>query len=587
MSIANDSDPSNAPKLLRILRVWPAILLIVAIPILRALPHMVEKGPPNLWMAAAFGPLICSILILLWWLLLSRASWKERIVGFVGIILTTAIVGFLLHPSMLGPAIMVVTIPMGMAGFALGAIFLSRYLSTRRTLIAILCATCGLSYSLVLRNEGMWGDFKPEFLWRWNASPEEQLLAAKESEAAKGISNAAISETMKQISDDDLARPQWAGFRGNDRSGRLTGVTLEPWTSPPRELWRIRVGPAWSSFAVAGSLLFTQEQRGTDEVVTCYLADSGEEAWTQSIESRFSDPLGGPGPRATPTVADGAVFAMGAEGWLMRLEPRTGEVVWKQDLREIADRKPPMWGFASSPLVTHGNVVVHAGGTGKKGVLAFDVESGELSWSAVAGDHSYSSPQLCTIGETESIIILTNSGLLALDPATGKEQLDYDWSINEYRALQPAMLGAESVLIPTTGVGVRKVKFVRDEDGLMGEEVWSTRMKPDFNDLVVHGGYAYGFDGAIFACFDMENGKRKWKGGRYGKGQVLAITDSDLLLVASEYGDVVLLKADPAGHAEVATFKAIEGKTWNHPVVVGNRLYIRNAQEAACYEIAP
>lgn len=594
--LSTEANEPNLPKPFRPLRIWPPILFVLAIPVLRALPQLIENGPPNLWMAAAFGPVLCALLILLWWLLFSRASWKERLFGFIGIALVSAVVAFLVHPTMRGPAFVTLTIPMAFVGFALGAIFFRNQLSFRRTLIAVLCATCGFGYSLALRNEGTWGNFKSEFLWRWQASAEEQMLNEKRQMALAidpdreqmAKRQAALEAVVDQVADADLISPQWSGFRGDDRSGRLRGVVVKPWTTPPKELWKIRVGPAWSSFAVAGGLLFTQEQRGTEEIVVCYSADSGEEIWTRSVESRFDDPLGGPGPRATPTVAVGGVFAMGAEGWLLRLNPRTGEVVWKQDIREIADRKPPTWGFSSSPLVTHGKVIIHAGGSGDKGMLAFDAESGELAWSAVAGDHSYSSPQLCRIGdESESVVMLSNTGLLALDPATGEEQLDYDWSIREYRALQPAVIDSDSMLIPTTAVGVRRVKFTRDEDGLMGEEVWSMRMKADFNDLVVHDGHAYGFDGAIFACLDLEAGTRKWKGGRYGKGQVLLIADSDMLLIASEYGDVVLVNADPSGHTEVATFKAIEGKTWNHPVVLGNRLYIRNAQEAACFELAP
>ena len=271
----------------------------------------------------------------------------------------------------------------------------------------------------------------------------------------------------------------------------------------------------------------------------------------------------------------------------MRLDSRNGALKWKQDLRDVANCKPPQWGFSSSPLVVKGHVIVHAGGGGDKGILAFDAETGELAWSAETGQHSYSSPQLCSIEGEELVIILTNMGMTVLDPETGVERLDYEWKINEYRALQPAVVGNASMLIPSgTGNGTRRIQFQQTEDGLDAEEIWTSRhMKPDFNDLVVHHGYGYGFDGDIFSCIDLETGKRTWKGGRYGKGQVVLIADSDQLLVASEYGDVVLLRADPAALVELAKFKALDGKTWNHPVVVGNRLYIRNAQEAACYEL--
>src|SRR6185369_13727502 len=187
-----------------------------------------------------------------------------------------------------------------------------------------------------------------------------------------------------------------------------------------RQLWKIQVGPAWSSFAVAGNLLFTQEQRGPMETVVCYDADTGREVWNRPIEARFDDPLGGPGPRATPTLANDGLFITGATGTFLRLAPATGEVVWKQDLRTVAGRKVPMWGFSASPLVTGSVVIVYAGGPGDKNLLAFDLASGALRWTASTGKDSYSSPQLNTIAGEELVLMLTNDGLACLEPATGK-----------------------------------------------------------------------------------------------------------------------------------------------------------------------
>ena len=177
-----------------------------------------------------------------------------------------------------------------------------------------------------------------------------------------------------------LAISEWPGFRGADRTSRNDGPPISAdWNvHPPEQLWRVAVGPGWSSFAVAGQLLFTQEQRGEMETVVCYKADSGREVWTQEIKSRFDDPMGGPGPRATPSIADGALFVLGANGQLMRLKSRTGEVVWHKDLRKVADREPPTWGFSSSPLVVDSSVIVHAGGANEKGIFAFHISSGQL-----------------------------------------------------------------------------------------------------------------------------------------------------------------------------------------------------------------
>ena len=233
------------------------------------------------------------------------------------------------------------------------------------------------------------------------------------------------------------------------------------------------------------------------------------------------------------------------------------------------------------------NVIVHAGGKGDKGTLSFDKETGDLRWSAPAGDHSYSSPQLSTVAGKEVILVLTNAGLDVLDPETGVLRLTYAWPYDQYRVLQPAIVGDNSVLLCTgMGVGTRRVQITNRDGELDAEELWTSRdLKPDFNDLVVFQEYAFGFDGAILTCLDLATGDRTWKGGRYGKGQVLLLADVGLLLVISEQGEVVLLKADPTERLELAKFQALEGKTWNHPVLVGDRLYIRNAQEAACYRL--
>jgi outer membrane protein assembly factor BamB len=320
----------------------------------------------------------------------------------------------------------------------------------------------------------------------------------------------------------------------------------------------------------------------------CYDADSGKEIWKTEIDARLDDPMGGPGPRATPTLANGALYVVGSTGVFLRLNPVTGEIVWKKDLTQVADSKVPMWGFSSSPLVLGPVVVVYGGGAGDKGLLAFDTGSGDLRWSAPCPVNSYASPQLNKIVGEDSILMLSSSGLVLLDPATGKTRLDYEWKINQYRAVQPHVVGSDTILLPTgMNMGTRAIRIKKTNGQYAAEELWTSRqLKPDFVDLVTYQGYAYGNDGGMLTCLDLQTGERKWKGGRYGKGQILLLENSGLLLISSEQGQVVLVAADPSDHRELASFQALQGKTWNHPVLVGDRLYVRNSQEAAAYIIA-
>lgn len=345
-----------------------------------------------IWMAGAFGPFLIGMAVMLWWLILNRASWQERGLGLLGLIVIIVIVELIVDPSMRGPLLIVMTIPMAIAAFALGLIALGSHLTDAQNVEGLLLALVVAGVSVVLKTDGVWGNFAFGFDWRWSKSTEEKLL-----EDLKSVS----SETkLAAISAADLEPVTWPVFRGISQDGVQRGTAFSAdWQShPPKELWRTPVGPAWSSFVAAGNYLFTQEQRGDFESVVCYDANTGKQVWEQSIKSRFFEALGGLGPRATPTIADGHIYAFGAEGWLVKIQAATGDLVWKTDVRQASERDVlPMWGFSSSPLVEEGLVIVHAGGQGNKGVLAFDVGQGELHWSAPAGENSYASVQVVNL----------------------------------------------------------------------------------------------------------------------------------------------------------------------------------------------
>lgn len=582
LSQTKDSTPSYRP-----LRTWIPLLLLIVMPVIRYVPHMVDNAPEALMFASAIGPGILGLLVLLWWITVSRAGWLECFLGLVGVVAALGVTYALADRTMQElPPVALITLPMGLAGFAIGAILLGKSAPSARTLTAVALAAIGFGYSALNRNEGMRGNAAFDLDWRWNPSAEEELLLAKQSGASAAES--APASSTEQI-EQWIAKPKWPGFRGVRRDGQYDGPAIRTdWSSnPPQQLWKVPVGPGWSSFVVAGNLLFTQEQRGPAEAIVCYSAETGQEIWVQQIESRFEESLGGPGPRATPTLVSGSLFVQGANGQLMRLNAANGAIIWESDIRKFADREPPTWGFSSSPLVVDSVVIVHAGGEGDKGTLAFDVETGELVWSAASGDHSYSSPHLAELGGEQHVLMLTNKELTLLDPKTGEVRLTHDWEHGGYRSLQPQLVGDDSLLLPSgLGTGTRRIRVTKDDSGWSAEEVWTSRfMKPDFNDLVIHDGHIYGFDTTIFTCVDLETGDRVWKKGRYGAGQVLFLKQSKTLLVVSEKGAIVLLKADPSGHQEIAKIDALEGKTWNHPVVVGDRLYVRNAKEAACYRL--
>ena len=575
-----ESKEQNVTDRLQSLRVWPAVLLVVAMVLIRKLPDTMESPSLPVFMLGFMGPAGIGALVMLWWLFASRASWKEKLIGFVAVSCIGIVSTFLAHFTMQGMRIMIFLIPFGMAAFAIPLILLGSRPAIRLP-IALVSSLIGFGYWDLLQSSGVNGKFESDFAWRWETTAEEKYLKSLTGQEA--VKNAEATGTPIT-----LASSAWPSFRGAGRDGKVAGVSLdEDWkTAPPKLIWKSPIGPGWSSFTVAGERLFTQEQRGEKEAIICLDATSGSTIWVYEYEGRFWESVAGAGPRATPTIADEGLFSLGANGILTCLNATTGNKVWERDLQVDAKRKPPMWGFSSSPLVTEGVVVVHAGGGDEQGLLAYDAKTGELCWSTASGDHSYSSAQTASFDSVSGVLMETNAGLQFVNAKDGSKIWQFDSPSSNYRTLQPLVLGNSILLANSLGEGTKRVTVSREKDEWKIHEDWASRdMKPDFNDFVEYQGNLYGFDGSLFASIDLATGKRNWKKGRYGNGQVLLLCDAGQLLLTSETGELVILRADPKSMVELAKFPAIEGKTWNHSVLIGNRVYIRNAEQAACYEL--
>ena len=425
------------------------------------------------------------------------------------------------------------------------------------------------------------GEMFPILSFRFSATAEEKA-----------------AEYRKSLQPDEAKRPDtievvagdWIEFRGPNREGIVNEAGIrQDWNErPPREVWRHPVGLGWSSFAVVGGLAFTQEQRDAQECVVCYDAESGREIWVHADSVRFSESLGSDGPRATPTFSKGLLYAQGATGRLNCLDARTGELIWSKNVLEDNAAKLPHWGMAGSPLVVDDRVVVNPGGPDRGGLVAYDRMTGDRIWSGGDDPASYSSPHLAFVQGSLQVLIFDGVGLAGHDASSGSQLWKFPWTTGQgVNAVQPYVIDHSEVLISNGyGVGSTLLRINRDSENWSVEQLWkSIRLKAKFNDFVVKEGFIYGLDEGVLACLDLETGKRRWKGGRYGYGQLLLV-DGDLL-VLTEAGAVVLVAGSPDAHQPLAKFQAIKGKTWNHPALVRGRLFVRNAREAACYDISP
>jgi len=554
------------------LRLWPGVVALAALWLARFGLKAIVPGFAGfaLGMQWAFGGML---LVVVWWVFLSRVPWLERLGVLLLMVAALAGTWQVRHESM-GPLwLLGYALPFACLGLVAGAAAGRRLPDGRRraTMAGAVLLVCG-GWALV-RMEGISGDHVAQFAWRFTRSPEAKLMAGAGATPATPPPVPAVVETGAE----------WSGFRGTGRDSVVRSVRIDTnWSAfPPAELWRRPIGPGWSSFAVHGDRTYTQEQRGPDEVVACYAVATGAPVWTHRDPARFFESNGGAGPRGTPTLSDGRVYTLGATGIVNALDAGDGASVWSRNAASDIGAKVPMWGFSSSPLVVGDVVIVALSGT----LVAYERDTGKQRWSGPVRGESYSSPQSMAIGGVAQVVHLNGGGVTAVAPADGTLLWEHPWK--GFPVVQPALSADGDVLVTASGEsGIRRIAVIHGPGGWTAEKRWgSTGLKPYFNDFVVHEGHAFGFDGRILACIDLKDGQRKWKGGRYGNGQLILLADQDVLLVLSEEGELALVRAAPDQFTELARFKAIQGKTWNHPVLVGDVLLVRNGQEMAAFRL--
>ncbi len=560
------------------LRLWPGVILVV----LQWLAWFVV--PALVPRAAAIGlavGAVCALAIVLWWLLFSRAPWIERVAALVLIVIALIGTKRIVHPSIagggMGMLLYIIAIPVMSLALVAWALITRRFSAAprRAAFIVTLLIACGVFTTI--RTGGLTAEFDNDIHWRWSKTPEELLLARASEEPAPTTAPAAAPTTTK-------AETDWPGFRGSQRDSIIRGLRINTdWSaSPPVQLWRRPVGPGWSSFAVQNGRFYTQEQRGDDEIVACYEVATGKLVWRHRDRARFWESNAGPGPRATPALSNGRVYTQGGTGIVNVLDAATGNVVWSRNAVTDTGAKVPAWGIAGSPLVVNDIVVVAAAGN----LVAYDLASGKPRWTGPAGGTGYSSPQLLTINGVQQIVLLHSNGATSVAPADGKLLWEHAWPGEPI--VQPATTASGDLLISVSASsGIRRLAVAQGSGGWNVQERWtSEELNPWFNDFVVHNGHVYGFNGSTLVCIDLENGNLKWKGKRYGYGQMVLLTDQDLLLVLSEQGELALVKAVPDQFTALAQFPALEGKTWNHPVLAGDVLLVRNDHEMAAFRLS-
>lgn len=426
------------------------------------------------------------------------------------------------------------------------------------------------------------GDVEPRIIWRWE-KPREDKIAEHRTNAPK-------------LQLDDISLIQGPEDFPNYRNRNLDGVVNGPelntdWkTNPPQPHWKPQpCGAGYSGFSIVGNIAITLEQRADREVVVAYDFTTGTERWIYSWVARHYDAMGGEGPMTTPTIDGDLVYVLGGTGHFACLDAKTGKPSWEIDL--LKDNKNLQWGMSGSPLIHKDLVIVNPGEQDAKNlgraIRAFDKKTGELRWQTGNNRAGYTSPQVTTILGTEMLLIFDGAEIAAYNPLTGAKYWARTWTTNQgINVAQPIPIGNDRLFITSSyGVGCGLLKLSKDGDKFNQEELWHNfNLRCRFTSPVLYDGFIYGLDEGMLVCLDPNDGKRKWKGGRYGQGQLLR--QGNKLIIQAESGDLVMVEANPAEFKEISRFKALSGdKTWNYPSLARGFAWVRNHNEMACYDL--
>ncbi len=499
-----------------------------------------------------------------------------------------------------------------MASFAIGfigvlvAVFQVHRLASRagsqRVVPAVTLATVA-GLVVCFQFQGFSGEMFPQFRFRFrgdNLKPRSVSDTATNEDTESDFAPDAATSTASS-----------AGFLGSNRRGVDSSRRFAIPTSQDeiQVLWNQGIGEGWSSFAVESNRAVTLEQRDDEEWLSCYRLADGEMLWKQSIEARHEDTLGGIGPRSTPTIDDGIVYAQSATGYVWSVNLETGETRWTHDLLDSAgwtqlqSEALITWGRSGSPAIVDSGdrklcVLPYGGPLGNeltgRSLIALDAETGDVVWTAGEDNISYASPTVMTLAGQKQIVIVNEVTISGHAIDTGKQLWSFEWlgkSNANANCASVVPAGENRFLVGKGyGGGSALVEVTLQGGEMQAEAVWakSNILKTKFTHACVVGNIAYAISNGSLEAVDLEQGKRLWsqpRRSRFQQGQILLA--DDVIIGQAEDGDVAFVSVTPDRYEEILRIDAMDSKTWNVPTIAGRHLLVRNDRQAICFLLPP
>jgi len=383
----------------------------------------------------------------------------------------------------------------------------------------------------------------------------------------------------------------WPQWRGLNRDGKVSGFAVpEKWPKELTQKWKVAVGQGDSTPALVGDKLYVFTLQDGDEVTLCLNASDGKEVWRDKYAAQAvtgAPSRQHPGPRSSPAVANGKVVTLGVGGVLSCLDAATDKVVWRKD---PFPKVVPQFFTAMSPIIVDGMAIAHLGGKGNGAIIAYDLATGDEKWRWAKEGPEYASPALLIVGGTKQIVTLTEKSIVGISVADGKLlwQLPFVPQRMAYNAATPIVDG-QTVIYTGRGRGAKAVKIEKQGDGFTTEELWSNPdLAPQFNTPVLKNGLLFGLsDGSNLFCINAKTGQTAWADTTpRGRGGFAAILDvGSCLLALPNNSELIVFKPDGKEYVEITRYKVADTATYAHPVISGNRVFVKDEQSVAMWMV--
>ena len=385
----------------------------------------------------------------------------------------------------------------------------------------------------------------------------------------------------------------WPQWRGANRDGKVTGFTApQTWPKALTQKWKVTVGSGDSTPALVGDKLYVFARQGEDEVTVCLNAADGKEVWKDKYATpSFSGPASRLhlGPRSSPAVADGKVVTLGANGVVSCLDAATGKVAWRKDSAKEGFPGLPTFHTGMSPLIVDKMAIVQLGSEGNGAILAYDLGTGEQKWKWAGEGPMYASPALLTAEGAKQVVTLTSKSIVGVGLTDGKLlwQVPFAPTGMSYNAATPIVDG-QTIYVSGAGRGTKALKIEKKDAGFAATELWSNdKLAVQFNTPVLKDGLLFGLtDKGSFFCINAKDGKEAWTdSAKRSRGFAAVVDAGSVLLGLPDNSELVVFKPSDKEYSEVAKIKVADTATYAHPVIAGNKVFVKDQDAVALLTI--